>query len=72
MVELVVVDVDIVLNPILEEFRTPDFVYNGLNPLFPFKMYRVFILLTGLCFFISFSLNLIMLMGIWTESVMLL
>ena len=35
MVELVVVD--IVSNPVLEELRIHDFVYNGLNPLFLFK-----------------------------------
>ena len=72
MVEMVVVDVDIVSNPIIDEFRTPDIVYNGLNPLFLFKIYHVFLLLMGNCMFISFLLKLIMLMGIWTETVILL
>ena len=35
LVELVVVD--IVSNPILEDFRIHDSVYNGLNPLLLFK-----------------------------------
>ena len=61
MVELVVVDVDIVSNPILEEFRTHDSVYNGLNPMFLFKMYCVFLHLTGHYLFVSFLLNLFML-----------
>ena len=59
MVEMVVVDID--SNPILEEFRTHDSVFNELNPLFLFKMYHVFLLLTGHCLFVSFPLNLIFL-----------
>ena len=72
MVELVVVDVDIVSNPILEEFRTHDYVYNGLNHLFLFKMYHVFLHLIGHCMFISFLLNLIMHIGMWNDYVMFL